>query len=87
MGPFRQAEEKPKQEDDNLTTYTIKSGDNLTRIAEQFGTSVDEIAKLNNVDNPSQIDINQELKLPKSKTKFLLYNTYLHQCFCFQHSS
>ena len=74
MGPFRQAEEKPKQEDDNLTTYTIKSGDNLTRIAEQFGTSVDEIAKLNNIDNPSQIDINQELKLPKSKTKFLNYD-------------
>ena len=74
MGPFRQAEEKPKQEEDNLTSYTIKSGDNLTRIAEQFGTSVDEIAKLNNIDNPSQIDINQELKLPKSKTKFLNYD-------------
>ena len=74
MGPFRQAEEKPKQEEDNLTSYTIKSGDNLTRIAEQFGTSVDEIAKLNNIDNPSQIYINQELKLPKSKTKFLNYD-------------
>ena len=74
MGPFRPAEEKPKQEDDNLTSYTVKSGDNLTRIAEQFGTSVDEIVKLNNIDNPSQIDINQELKLPESKTKFLNYD-------------
>jgi LysM repeat protein/soluble lytic murein transglycosylase-like protein len=74
MGPFRPAEEKPKQEDDNLTSYTVKSGDNLTRIAEQFGTSVDEIVKLNNIDNPSQININQELKLPESKTKFLNYD-------------
>jgi len=74
MGPFRPAEEKPKQEDDNLPSYTVKSGDNLTRIAEQFGTSVDEIVKLNNIDNPSQIDINQELKLPESKIKFLDYD-------------
>ena len=74
VGPLREPEkqnEKPKEE---LNIYTVKSGDNLTRIADKYGTTVDEIAELNDIANPSKISINQEIKLPKSKTKYAFYD-------------
>ena len=60
---------KPKKE--KGSTYTVKAGDNLTRIADKYNTTVDEIAELNNIANPSKISINQEIELPESKTKFV----------------
>lgn len=41
--------------------YTVKKGDNLTRIAEQYGTTVDELVRLNNIANPNLIYTDQVL--------------------------
>lgn len=47
-------------------TYTVKSGDTLSKIAKQFGVTVDAIVKANNIANPSLIRPGQVLKIPKA---------------------
>jgi LysM repeat protein len=45
-------------------TYKVRLGDNLSGIAARFGTTVAEIAALNNITNPSLIRVGQVLKIP-----------------------
>lgn len=49
----------------NSTTqrYTVKSGDTLSTIAEDYGTTADAIAKLNNIKNPDLISVGQVLNI------------------------
>ena len=44
--------------------YTIKRGDTLSKIAMQNGTTVAELAKLNNIKNIDLIPIGKKLTLP-----------------------
>ncbi|MCB9796231.1 MAG: LysM peptidoglycan-binding domain-containing protein [Alphaproteobacteria bacterium] len=46
------------------TTYTVRSGDSLSRIAAQHGTTVDAIVQANGLANPNQIAVGQELIIP-----------------------
>lgn len=48
-------------------TYTVKSGDNLTKIANKFGTTVQVLVDLNNIKNKNLIYVGQVLKLPGTK--------------------
>lgn len=43
--------------------YTIEKGDTLTSIAEKTGRRVSEIADINNITNPNQIQVGQSLLL------------------------
>jgi LysM repeat protein len=52
---------------ETTSTYTVKSGDTLSEIAEQYGTTVDELVRLNNIDNPDLIHPGQELKLKEEE--------------------
>lgn len=45
------------------TTYTVKKGDTLSKIAKANGTTVDALAKLNNITNVNLIYVGQVLKL------------------------
>ena len=45
-------------------TYTVKSGDNLTKIAKMYGTTVSAIVNLNGIANPNLIYSGQVLKIP-----------------------
>jgi LysM repeat protein len=45
-------------------TYVVEEGDTLWDIATTFGTSVDAIILANGLDNPSDIQIDQELAIP-----------------------
>ena len=61
-------------------TYTVKSGDTLSGIAQKYGTTYQEIAKLNGIKNPSYIKVGQKLKIPakssgssKTTTKTITY--------------
>ena len=49
---------KPKVE-----YYTVKSGDTLSAIAKKYGTSINNIVKLNNIKNPNLIYPNQKLRV------------------------
>lgn len=43
--------------------YSVKAGDNLTRIANKFGTTVNQLVKWNNIKNPNLIYVNQKLRV------------------------
>jgi peptidoglycan endopeptidase LytF len=45
-------------------TYTVQSGDTLSSIAEQLGTTVDELTSLNNLES-SDLYVGQVLQVPK----------------------
>lgn len=46
-----------------MAVYTVKSGDTLSDLARRFGTTVDAIAKENNIKNPDLIHVNQQLNI------------------------
>ena len=48
---------------DNLNLYTVVAGDTLWNIANRFGTTADEIRKLNNLSG-NLLSIGQQLKIP-----------------------
>ena len=43
--------------------YTVKAGDNLTKIAKKYGTTVDNLVRLNNIKNKNLIYVNQKLRI------------------------
>jgi murein DD-endopeptidase len=47
----------------NPETYTVARGDNLSKIAKRFGTTVTELARINKIVNPNAISVGQVLKL------------------------
>ena len=46
-----------------IENYTVKRGNTLSGIASEFGTTVSEIAGLNNIQNPNLIFTGQVLKI------------------------
>ncbi|QSQ21607.1 LysM peptidoglycan-binding domain-containing protein [Pyxidicoccus parkwayensis] len=44
-----------------MTTYSVRSGDTLGALARRFNTSVDKLAKANNISNPNLIYVGQKL--------------------------
>lgn len=50
--------------------YTVKSGDSLYKIANLFGTTVDELKQLNNLSS-NLLSIGQRLRIPNNS-----YQTY-----------
>lgn len=49
---------------DRATTYTVRRGDTLSGIAAEFGTTVKELADLNDISDPSRLRVGQVLRLP-----------------------
>ncbi|AKJ00559.1 putative chitinase [Archangium gephyra] len=46
------------------SSYTVKSGDTLSGIAQRFGTTVGALAQTNGISNPNRINVGQKLTLP-----------------------
>lgn len=46
------------------TVYTVQKGDTLSKIAFEYGVTVDEIAKYNGISNPNLIHPGQKIKIP-----------------------
>lgn len=46
------------------TTYTVKSGDTLSGIAQEFGTTWQVLAQVNRLDDPTKLRVGQVLDLP-----------------------
>lgn len=47
-----------------MQTYTVKSGDTLYGISNQFGVSVSDLARANNISNTSSLQVGQVLNIP-----------------------
>lgn len=54
-------------EEEDYVTYTIKAGDNLYAISRNYGLTVDELMRFNNL-NTNILNIGQTLKIPVSET-------------------
>ena len=50
------------------TYYTVVSGDNLTKIANRYGTTVDQLVAWNNIADPNKIYVGQRLIVKKDTT-------------------
>lgn len=67
--PKKAVAEKKKNKKPKTTTYTVKSGDSLEKIARRNGTTVDALRKANGMSkNASHIDVGQKLKVPSSSS-------------------
>lgn len=60
------------QEDENrsmdscsLVIYYVKSGDTLWKIAKKFGSTVEEIARINGIENTDKLNVAQQLFIPR----------------------
>ena len=47
------------------STYAVQSGDTLSALADEWGTTVDAIAAANGITNPNLLYIGQELRIPR----------------------
>lgn len=52
----------------SVTTYTVKSGDTLSAIASNYGTTYQKLAEYNGISNPNKITVGQVIKIPNSST-------------------
>jgi LysM repeat protein len=55
-----------RAQDDPPATHTVRVGETLSEIAAAYGVTTAELMALNNITNPNQIRIGQELVLPDS---------------------
>src|SRR5262245_3648450 len=54
--------------DASLTIHVVQRGENLFRIALNYGTTVEELAQLNGILDPGSIEVGQRLLVPVSAT-------------------
>lgn len=54
-------------------TYVVKKGDTLSEIAARYGTTYQELARINGIKNPNIIHVGQEIKLGDVKKQAVLY--------------
>ncbi|WP_016951254.1 peptidoglycan DD-metalloendopeptidase family protein [Anabaena sp. PCC 7108] len=57
-----------------LTTYEVKPGDTLAEIATNYGTSVSELVKANNLNDPNELQISQKLVIPAVSAESTRFN-------------
>ncbi|RDW16503.1 hypothetical protein CWR48_15770 [Oceanobacillus arenosus] len=67
--------DKPKKSTISVSTYTVKSGDKLSKIAKDHNTTVAKLADINNISNPNLIHVGQKIKLTGSTAATKNYHT------------
>ena len=60
-----QEEENRNQNTCSLVVYYVKNGDTLWKIAKKFGSTVDEIARINGIENVDKLNVAQQLFIPR----------------------
>lgn len=49
----------------SLVIYYVKEGDTLWKIAKKFGSTVEEIARINGIEKPDKLNVAQQLFIPR----------------------
>lgn len=60
--------EECEQNDDNpysMVIYFVKPGDTLWKIAKRYKSTVEDISRVNNIENPNKISVGMQLFIPK----------------------
>ena len=52
-------------EDYSVIIYVVKDGDTLWKIAKKHGSTVDDIVRVNGIENPDKINIGEKIYIPK----------------------
>ena len=65
----------PKKDAIIPTSYIVKKGDTLSKIASKYGTTYQVLASYNNIKNPNKIYVGQVIKIPSSNEEKT--NTYI----------
>ena len=62
---FSEEPEKNDQDYDSLILYIVKPGDSLWKIAKRFNSTVDELVRMNGIEDENKIIIGQKIYIPK----------------------
>lgn len=62
------AQDNPPVETPGVTIHVVQRGENLYRIAQSYGLTVDEIARINGITNTASIQVGQRLLIPLDAT-------------------
>ena len=60
-------ESNTERDYDSLIIYIVQKGDTLWKIAKKFNSTIDDIVKINGIENPDKINIGEKLYIPKFK--------------------
>ena len=58
-------QEQENTEDYSVIIYVVKSGDTLWKIAKRYGSTVDDIVRVNGIENPDKINVGEKIYIPK----------------------
>ena len=50
---------------DSLILYIVKPGDTIWKIAKRFNSTVNDISRVNGIEDSNKIDVGQKLYIPK----------------------
>jgi LysM repeat protein len=64
LGRIKKSIKEIKEESNEVTFYRVKAGDSIEKIARQFGTTPEQIKKINQLHN-DLILVGQEIRVPK----------------------
>ena len=65
-----------KKEEYSIIIYFVKEGDTLWKIAKRFGSTIEDIKKVNNIENVDEIKKNEQLFIPRYIEKNKEYKIY-----------
>lgn len=52
-------------EDYSVIIYVVKAGDTLWKIAKRFGSTVDDIVRVNGIERPDKLNVGEKIYIPK----------------------
>ena len=58
-------EEEENLEDYSVIIYVVKPGDTLWKIAKRFGSTVDDIVRVNGIERPDKLNVAEKIYIPK----------------------
>lgn len=71
MGAIALAQDVPSEQP-GVTVHVVQRGENLFRIALRYQVTVDDIARVNGITNPSSIQVGQRLLIPSQSAPVVL---------------
>lgn len=59
------AQEEDDMEDYSVIIYVVKAGDTLWKIAKRFGSTVDDIVRVNGIERPDKLNVAEKIYIPR----------------------